>query len=103
MALVRFAVVDSTGTVVPTADNVVHVALSGVPGSIVALDNGDLENHEPYREDHRAAFNGRGLAIVRAASAGVLRITVSATGLKPATLVLHVVPRIPAAVIEGLR
>ncbi len=100
VALVRFAIVDAHGTVVPTADNDVHVSVSG--GTIVGLDNGDLRNHEPYRMDHRTAFNGRGLAILRADKPGVLRVTMSAAGLRSQTVDVeviqgHPVPAVPSA------
>ncbi len=80
VALVRFAVVDSSGTVVPAADDVVTVTADG--GTVVATDNGDLRDHEPYQSDHKHAFGGRGLAIVRAGRPGVLRVTAAAAGLR---------------------
>jgi beta-galactosidase len=83
VALVRFVVVDSAGTVVPTAGEVVHVAVTG--GRLVALDNGDLRDHEPYQSDSVHAFDGRGLAILRAARPGVLRVTATAGGLREAS------------------
>ena len=83
VALVTFEIVDSAGTVVPTADNVVRVAVTG--GSILALDNADLQDHDPYQTDHRHAFNGRGLAILRAVGRGPLRVTARADGLREAT------------------
>ncbi len=94
---------DSAGTVVPTADNVVRFAVTG--GSIVALDNGNQLDLDPYRTDHRHAFNGRGLAILRAvlrATPGVLQVTASGDGLRAATVTLRVragnaTPAIPAA------
>ncbi len=100
VGLVTFAVVDSAGVVVPTAGNLVHVTVTG--GRLVALDNADLEDHTPYESDQRRAFNGRGMAIVRADETGALRVTASADGLRPATLTLqvvrgHPVPAVPAA------
>lgn len=83
VALVRFEIVDSAGTVVPTADNVVRLAVTG--GTIVALDNANLQDLEPYGTDHRRAFNGRGLAILRATGPGTLRMTAQADGLKAAS------------------
>jgi beta-galactosidase len=102
VANITFDVVDSAGVVVPTASDVVHFTVSGAGGEIVALDNADLTDHEPYRSDHRKAFNGRGLAIVRATRAGVLRVSATADGLRGAVLSTVVVqgkapPSIPAA------
>jgi beta-galactosidase len=80
VALVAFEIVDSAGTVVPNAANVVRVAVTG--GGIVVLDNADLSDHDPYRTDRRRAFNGRGLAILRPTGAGPLRVTARADGLR---------------------
>ncbi len=88
VALVRFAIVDSAGTVVPTGDNLVRFTVAG--GSIVALDNADMRDHDPYQSDRRHAFNGLGLAILRAAQPGPLRLTASAEGLQGASLTLLV-------------
>jgi beta-galactosidase len=100
VALVRFAIVDSAGTVVPTASDLVHIAATGA--AIVALDNGDMQDHAPYQSSERRAFNGRGLAILRAAQPGVVRVTAHVDGLPDATFALVVRPgpsiqAIPAA------
>ena len=100
VAQVFFEVVDSTGTVVPTANHVVSFAVTG--GRLLALDNADLRDHDPYQTDHRHAFNGRGLAILRATQVGVLRLTATAGGLRAASMGLAVSPgagptQIPAA------
>ena len=89
VAQVSFEIVDSAGTVVPTADNLVVFTVSG--GSILALDNADLADHDPYRSDRRRAFNGRGLAILRAAAPGLLRLTAAADGLPAASMSVQVV------------
>ena len=82
VSLVSFEVVDAQGTVVPTADNVVRFTVTG--GAIVALDNADLQDHDPYQVDHRRTYHGRGIAILRATQVGSLRITATADGLKDA-------------------
>lgn len=97
---VTFEIVDANGIVVPTAGNLVHFTVTG--GTIVALDNGDLRDHDPYRSDRRRAFNGRGLAILRAAQPGVLHVEASADGMRSASLTVQVVrgsaaPGVPAA------
>ncbi len=89
VAHVTFEIVDSAGTVVPTSDNLVRFTVSG--GSILALDNGDLDDHDPYRSDRRHAFNGRALAILGAAKPGRLRLTAAADGLGEESLDLRVV------------
>ncbi len=101
VAHVTFEIVDSAGTVVPTAGNLVRFTVSG--GSILALDNADLRDHDPYRADRRHAFNGRGLAILRAALPGLLRIAASADGLRTASLSVLVVRGDAPAAIPAAR
>ena len=84
-----FEIVDSAGTVVPTAGNLVSFTATG--GDILVVDNANLQDLAPYRSDRRHAFNGRGLAIVRAREPGVMRVTARADGLSPATARLRVV------------
>ena len=88
VANVTFEIVDSAGTVVPTADHVVRFTVTG--GDILALGNADMRDHDPYRSDSRHAFNGRGLAILRAAVVGSLTLTASADGLRDASLTIVV-------------
>ncbi len=88
VAQVTFEIVDSAGTVVSTAGDLVSFTVTG--GSILALDNGDMRDHDPYRSDRRHAFNGRGLAILRAARPGMLTLTASAGGLSPTRLTIVV-------------
>ena len=99
-AQVEIEIVDSAGTVVPTADDVLHVAVTG--GTLVALDNASLVDHDPYRSDARHAFNGRALALARAQRPGTLRLSASADGLRGASIEIVVrpgaaPPAIPAA------
>ncbi|HEX7023783.1 MAG TPA: glycoside hydrolase family 2 TIM barrel-domain containing protein, partial [Gemmatimonadales bacterium] len=84
VAQVTFQIVDSAGTVVPTAADVVRFTVAG--GGILAVDNADLQDHEPYRSERRHAFNGRGLVILRAAGPGPVRLTASADGLRAASV-----------------
>jgi beta-galactosidase len=88
VAHVTFEIVDSAGTVVPTADNLVHFTITG--GKVLVVDNANLRDLEPYRADRRHAFNGRGLAILSAPQPGVLRLTASADGLGLASVSIPV-------------
>ena len=89
VAHVTFEIVDSAGTVVPTADNPVRFVVTG--GTVLVVDNANLRDLEPYRPDGRRAFNGRGLAIVRATAPGATAVTASGDGLRPATIRVQVV------------
>jgi len=101
VAHVSVEIVDSAGSVVPTANNLVRFALTG-SGS-VAPDNADLRDLEPYRQDQRHAFNGRGLAILRAAQPGTLVLTAAADGLRPASIRVTVVRGLAPSVIPPAR
>jgi len=101
VALVRFEIVDSAGTVAPAADNLVRVTVTG--GAVVALDNGDMRDHDPYQSDSRHAFNGRALAILRATGPGTLRVTATADGLRAGSLSLQVLPGAATAAVPAAR
>ncbi|MEO8089949.1 MAG: DUF4982 domain-containing protein, partial [Gemmatimonadales bacterium] len=90
VAQVTFEIVDSAGTVVPTAEHLVSLRATG--GDILVVDNANLKDLGPYGSDRRRAFEGRGLAIVRADKAGVLRVSATAGGLRPASVSVRVVP-----------
>ena len=84
---VEASVIDSAGIEVPDADNRITFRVEG--GEIVALDNGDPRDREPFRgtdnnnnsntSDNRKAFNGKALAIIKAAKGSVEDIVVTAT------------------------
>ncbi len=99
VALVDFEVVDNSGTVVPTADDDVRFSVQG--GSIVALDNADLRDHTPYHTDHKQAYRGRGLAILRPDRAGVMRVSASAEGLRGDTVEIRVRKGNPVPGVEA--
>jgi beta-galactosidase len=101
VALVTFEVLDSAGTVVPTANDAVQVTVTG--GRILALDNADLRDLDPYHSGRRRVSMGRGLAVVRAAMPGSLTITATAPGLRPATLTATVTAGPPVGVIPAAR
>jgi len=101
VAHVTFEIVDSAGTVVPTTQYEVQFAIS--VGSILALDNANLRDHDSPRSGARRAFNGRGLAILRAAQPGLLRLTATAEGLEPASVAVQVVRGKPLEVIPPAR
>jgi beta-galactosidase len=101
VAHVGFEIVDSAGTVVPTAEN--RVSFTATGGKILVVDNANLQDLEPYRTDQRRAFNGRGLAILRASGAGVLRVSARADGLGPASVTVQVVPGVAVEAVPAAR
>jgi beta-galactosidase len=64
LSFVTVRITDAQGTPAPRAMNRITFRIEG-PGEIVATDNGDPTNLEPFGSPERAAFNGLCLAIVR--------------------------------------
>lgn len=83
---VEAEIVDSAGNMLPTANNRITFNVQG--GEIVALDNGDPRDTEPFRgtnnnnnsntSNNRRAFNGKALAIIKATKGSVDDIVVTA-------------------------
>ena len=90
LAFIPVDVVDRDGTLVPSADDLLHFEVEG--GTLVGLDNGRQESAENYKGDTFSAFNGRALAIVEAPeTAGAITVTVTGRGLTPATTTVYAV------------
>jgi beta-galactosidase len=81
---------DARGRPVPTARNQLTFAVEG--GDIIGLGNGDPNDVTSEKGDTRALFNGLAQVIVqsREGSAGRLRLTAAAKGLKPASVNVEV-------------
>jgi beta-galactosidase len=84
-------VVDAQGRIVPTAKLPVKFELTG-PGTIIGLNNGDPNCHEPEKGDRHSVFNGLAQVIVQSALAGQGRLTLRASreGLTPAEVAIDV-------------
>jgi len=84
--------VDAAGTRIPESDTVIHFATTG-PASLVAVDNGNLTDHDPYQATTRKVYYGNAVALVRATdSTGKVTVTASAEGLSSATVALTTAP-----------
>jgi beta-galactosidase len=90
LAFVTVRVEDRDGHLVPDADNLVSFEVTGA-GRIAAVDNGNAATVEPFHADHRKAFNGMALLIVRsnAHEAGQIRVSASSARLAPAQITLE--------------
>jgi beta-galactosidase len=77
---------DAKGNLCPSADNLVQFSVTGA-GEIAAVDNGNAATVEPFQADHRKAFSGMALLIVRARAGqtGRIHVTASSEGLTGAT------------------
>jgi beta-galactosidase len=94
VAVVRAMVVDSRGTRVPRASDLITFKLTG-PGTLAAVDNGDNASHEPFQAAARHAYQGACAAFVRAdAETGKITLTATAAGLKSGSVSLKASPEL---------
>jgi beta-galactosidase len=81
LSYVTVRIEDKDGNLCPLADNLVHFKVSGV-GDIAGADNGNAATTEPFQADHRKAFNGLALLILRSRpEAGSIRVIATSDGL----------------------
>ena len=68
------------------ADNLVHFQVTGA-GHNEAVDNGNAATVEPFHADHRKAFKGLALLIVRSngTQTGKIAVTATSEGLSKGT------------------
>src|SRR5262249_46812765 len=64
LSFLTVRVEDKDGNLCPMANNMVKFTIGG-PGAIAAVDNGNAATEEPFQADHRTAFSGMALVIVR--------------------------------------
>jgi beta-galactosidase len=85
---VTATLVDAAGTRIPDSITVVRFSTSG-PASVIAVDNGNFTDRDPYQSAQRKLYQGNTLAILRAtATSGKIKVTATADGVPPATLSL---------------
>ena len=86
LSYITVRVEDKDGNLCPLADNLIHFDVSGA-GEIAGVDNGNAATTEPFHADHRKAFNGMALLILRShADAGKIHVIATGDGLPPSQL-----------------
>ena len=86
--------VDAKGRPVPTANLPVEFEISG-PGANIGVGNGDPNSHEPEKGNKVRIYNGLAQIIVQSTrDAGEIKLTATAAGLAPTTLVLPTKPTV---------
>jgi beta-galactosidase len=97
--VLRVAICDRQGRVVPTADNMVQFHISS-NAKIIGVGNGNPDCHEPDYASQRSAFNGYCLVIIRAGTQpGTIQISATSAGLQAATAEIGV-KRSPNATVS---
>jgi beta-galactosidase len=90
VALIRVAIKDDKGRVVPTANNLVKFSIEG-PGKIIGTGNGNPVSHEPDKATQRLAYNGFCLVLVQAdKTSGEIRLKASSEALNGNEVVIRV-------------
>lgn len=92
LSYVTIDVTDKNGDIVEDALNLINVSVSG-DGELIALDNGDQVDHEPYNSGKRKAFNGKLVAIVKSTKdAGSIAVTAESQGLAAQSITITTTP-----------
>jgi beta-galactosidase len=89
LSFITVRIEDKDGNLCPMADSLVRFSVTGA-GKIEAVDNGNAATVEPFHADHRKAFSGLALLIVRATpgAAGAIHVTAASDGLAQAAVEL---------------
>jgi beta-galactosidase len=85
LSFVTVRIEDKDGNLCPMADSLVRFNVTGA-GKIEAVDNGNAATVEPFQANHRKAFSGLALLIVRSkpGAAGAIHVTATSDGLAQA-------------------
>lgn len=80
---------DKNKLLVPRTSNLINFSITG-PGRIVATDNGDATNHDPFQTSSKKAYNGLCLVIVKAekGATGDFIVKAESKGLKAASVTI---------------
>ncbi len=90
LSFVEIRIEDEAGNLVPHADNLIKLEISG-PAGIAATGNGNPVSHESFRSMEHSAFNGKCLAIIRSGKAnGTVLLKVSSDGLEQGIVKIRV-------------
>lgn len=88
VAVIKIAIKDAKGRVVPVANNLVKFSIEG-PGKIIGTGNGNPSSHEPAKATQRMAFNGYCMVLVQVdKTAGEIRLKATSESLAGAEVIL---------------
>lgn len=86
LSFITVKILDKDGNLVPDASDDVKFTVTG-EGAVAGVDNGSETSLESFKADHRKAFNGMCLLVVKSKQkAGAIHITATADGLQQASL-----------------
>lgn len=88
LSFITVDILDADGNIVPYADNLVNFELKG-NASIAGVDNGCQTSMEPFKANHRKAFNGKCLVVIQSSERpGPIKLIATSEGLKDATVTI---------------
>ena len=98
VAYITATLIDANGTLIPDSNTKVHFSITG-PGEIIAVDNGNLLDHDPFHANNSKLYEGHAVAIIRAtAPSGKITVTATTEGIPPAIVTLNTaLPQTPTA------
>jgi beta-galactosidase len=86
LAYVTVRIEDKDGNLCPNAENLVDFSIKG-EGQIVGVDNGNQISLESFQANHRKAFSGMCLAILKSSKkGGTIKLTAKSKALKRAII-----------------
>ena len=92
LCFVTVEVLDRDGNLCPLADNDIHFAVQGV-ATIAGGDNGSQISHERFKDNHRKAFNGKALVVLKSIETpGNIRLVASAENLTSDEITINSLP-----------
>ncbi len=90
LAFVTVEVVDKDGNLCPNAMDDIHFNVEGA-ASIAGVDNGSQTSTERFKANHRKAFYGKCLVVLRGdKKKGIATLKAKGVDLKPASVILNV-------------
>jgi beta-galactosidase len=97
LSYVTVRVEDKDGNLCPLADNLIRFDVTGA-GEIAGVDNGNAATTELFQADHRQAFSGMALLILRAhTDPGKIHVVATGEGLAPSQLDIQTKSEIAAS------
>jgi beta-galactosidase len=90
LSFITVQITDKDGLMVPRSNNRIEFRIEG-PGEIVATDNGDPTNMEPFSSHEREAFNGLAMVIVRSleGNTGTIIVTAKSSDLQETKVMIQ--------------
>ena len=89
LAYVTVRIEDKNGNLCPNATNLVNFSVKGA-GELVGVDNGNQISLESFQANHRKAFSGMCLAILKSSkTSGKITLTAKSKRLKSAVVVVE--------------